>query len=85
MSVSEQKRKEDKEKAERLLEELANVSDMLQITVKRYGSTREMKHNSEQYVIRFDSDPIRVVSNSQSCFLRVEFYPRFLRRRFMKC
>ena len=47
MSVSEQKRKEDKEKAERLLEELTNVSDMLQITVKRYGSTREMKRNSE--------------------------------------
>ena len=47
MSVSEQKRKEDKEKAERLLGRAANVSDMLQITVKRYGSTREMKHNSE--------------------------------------
>lgn len=47
MSVSEQKRKEDKEKAERLLEELSNVSGMLQITVDRYGSTREKRRNSE--------------------------------------
>jgi hypothetical protein len=47
MSVTEQRRKEDKEKAERLLKELTDVSDMLQITVKRYGSTPQKKRNSE--------------------------------------
>jgi hypothetical protein len=41
MSVSEEKRKENREKAETLLRELTNVSGMLQITVEKYGSTRE--------------------------------------------
>jgi hypothetical protein len=47
MSVSEEKRKENREKAETLLRELTNVSGMLQITVEKYGSTREKRHNSE--------------------------------------